>query len=137
MSQQLEHATHPRAYPQSHRAPYDIDIDHTPITIRVTKTPLRILWKHRGSGLGTTCYPDCLCAVLFPYVEYDTGARKPRLMPAEEWVKAVGRGKAVRRDTDEHRAMREACSEKSSRMAGKMLSIMRSIHANGGTIKIS
>lgn len=104
------------------------------------KIPIDILWKPSGTGLFTSVFHICGCAILYPHVRYHNGDGKPRTMFAIDWVEMTGKGH-FRWPNDEEKAERDAllkaCDKEKSFYGSRVAEIVTSIVENGGTVSIT
>jgi hypothetical protein len=106
------------------------------------KHPQHIEWCTRGSGLFTSVWSGCGCAVLSPHVRYVDGRGRSRRMHVRRWVLLTGHGTATRMPTDSDAYMKlseqiKACDEKKTRWGERLADIVTSIANRGGRVTIT
>ena len=138
MSKELKHVDESRGY-RGHQNCCEFEVVNEEfVGVRGgRKLPIEIVWKHSGSGLGTSVFRICGCSILFPRVRYHNGDGKPRTMYVEDWVKLTGQGSYKHDYTEEFKAKLQACEVERSKYSSRTFEIVKSILDNGGTLTIS
>lgn len=132
----LEHNTEPRRNDRYHKANVEVSIPNTPFVgpRGGKKIPTEIVWKPVGTGMFTSVFHTCGCAVLYPYVRYHNGNGKLRTMHADDWVKKTGMGKINIPDDTAFKQKLLECQIEREKYGQRTYEIVKSIVDNGGTV---